>query len=92
MNNDLISRSALLDAMCKQCRGIYPSCDGACKAKEAVVFVPAAGAELVRHGEWNLLPADIWDAYECSVCKKVETHPSRFCPNCGAQMNLEKND
>lgn len=46
-------------------------------------------AALVRHGEWLLLPADIWDAYECSVCKKVEDHPSRFCPNCGAQMNLE---
>ena len=97
MENDLISRSALLE---KECCGRISGDD--------VRNAPAVDAEPLRHGQWltdiydmktyetKTVPFEYWkhsDAY-CSECKAFalcngheESVPSRYCPHCGAMMD-----
>lgn len=54
-----------------------------------------------RHIMWESFPEDLdkkehWltiytspFVYECSKCGCVEDKKTKFCPNCGATMNLE---
>ena len=32
---------------------------------------------------------DIWDCYQCCRCKSAYDRKWRFCPNCGATMDME---
>lgn len=70
---------------------------GAWETQNRVRELPAANVKPVRCGRWEneYLEDDIWWA-ECSSCKQ-ETHskyvrPStyRYCSNCGARMNGDK--
>ena len=87
MNNDLISRSALLEQM----HNHY-------EIEEA----PTIEAEPVRHGRWEsylspvCLSGDLY--YRCSICNVSDPwqmttrgHPS-YCPNCGAKMDGDSHD
>ena len=70
--------------------------------KEGVDFVldcplpdiPTADVQEVRHGRWisNDLGGYKW-AYYCSECGWVDGYPfndrHKYCPNCGAKMDLE---
>ena len=66
----------------------------------AVDAVLAVDAEPVRHGKWmnvcEMLPPEYHDNKRCSVCANFALHDrlgrvrmSRYCPNCGAKMDLE---
>ena len=97
MNDDTISRQAAIDALVKQTnltwehlKTIYPMLN---------VFEKLPSAE--RHGHWindNHL-------IKCSICEKPiplrrvvlhgevmweDNSPVKYCPNCGAKMDLEE--
>lgn len=78
-------------------RGMQDTID--CLVPEVIADIPSADVQPARYGRWEneYLEDDIWWA-ECSNCKQ-ETHsrygrPStyRYCPNCGARMDLEDGD
>lgn len=60
----------------------------------------AVDAEPVRHGQWHILDECANEGVYCSICHKkvyqIEYRrgyanakmKSKFCPNCGAQMDL----
>lgn len=60
---------------------------------EIRVLAPTVDAEPVKHGRWM----ERSDGFRCSECKKQPgLHPtrrgvflSRYCPSCGAKMDLE---
>lgn len=49
-------------------------------------------ARPVVHGEWMYKDDDLDSWYECSVCGYCNFHYARnnFCPNCGAEMRVNK--
>ena len=97
IENDLISRSALLKEVTKGfdafIHGAYfhAACD-AIRAKRAVVRMLndalAVDAEPVRHGQWMNVQrpgSRLW----CSECKRAAPWgvEHNYCPNCGAKMD-----
>ena len=59
-----------------------------------VHFLPAADVRPVVHGHWRRTPMACYGGgtiteYECSVCDEHQISDSPFCPNCGAQMEVE---
>ena len=92
MNNDLISRKALLERIEEDAPWwwknfySYPIVD---MVKEASVIE----AEPVRHGGWSDYRINGYDGlhpvYEtqCSLCGRYARFTYRFCPHCGARMN-----
>ena len=97
---DYISREAAIEALensdadvCEQ----YP--DGYCDwgfgretVESTLKNVPAADVEPVRHGRWVDKKGGFWDVAKCSVCGSpcpTAGIPPRYCPNCGAKMDLE---
>ena len=89
--NDLISRSALLEAMPKE-DFLLSSL-----VRKCVVNAPTADAEVVRHGRWEAVEntgPEEWCAppIRCSNCgKTMPDVGADFCPFCG-QMNAEVHD
>ena len=57
--------------------------------------IPSADVASVRHGRWKerkSLHAEGGIAAKCSACQKDVQYlgsPLKFCPNCGAKMDLE---
>ena len=58
-------------------------------------------AEPVRHGQWiGISDGDadgypVYDEWECSECGVVfedEKPPYKYCPNCGAKMDINGDD
>ena len=104
MNNDLISRSALLEAIRGDHPPFYDGQDVANWQEKCINEAPAVDAEPMRHGKW--LFSD-YDYFTCSVCggqyftgadstkdakamlENNAYYP--YCPYCGASMNGEKN-
>ena len=97
MNNDLISRSALLERMEKVLFATVPGehqlyVQMAIDAFKAVAEnAPAVDAEPVRHGVW--LPTSDENKKRCSRCDVIHLiaqYPhgqANYCPNCGAKMD-----
>lgn len=84
--NDYISREAAVETL------HYNSDESCASVVSDFEAIPAADVEPVRHGRW--VPSKFRNEIErCSKCKKVFRHPSfygyKFCPNCGAKMDLE---
>ncbi len=48
--------------------------------------VPVPG---ITKGRWIPSPGE---GYECSRCWGISKMPGRFCPTCGSQNSLERND
>lgn len=52
---------------------------------------PTLDVAPVKHGEWILRHVGAGHYWECSVCNKnpciYVTKDTKFCPNCGAQMD-----
>lgn len=100
MNNDLISRSALLEAIEKDHPPFYDGQNIADWQEKCIKDAPAVDAEPVRHGKW--LFSD-YDYFTCSVCggqyftgadstKDAKTMLENndyypYCPHCGARMD-----
>lgn len=63
---------------------------------EAIKTAPTIDAEPVRHGEWLLRHVGHGHYWECSACHTnpciYVTSNTKFCPNCGAKMDLEVSD
>ena len=55
---------------------------------------PTIDAVLVKHGMWEYIPSDgkFRAILICSKCKKCvgEYDRYKFCPHCGARMDLEE--
>lgn len=49
--------------------------------------LPAADVRPVVSGEWWPAKDGYYGHVMCSVCHKIESHETGFCPNCGCQMN-----
>lgn len=94
MNNDLISRSALLKRFGTD---PYFSIDpNDRRIFEILTSAPAVDAEVVRHGKWGRF-GKTHHRIVCSACKfptpfKKQANgyhlawKSNYCPNCGAKM------
>lgn len=98
MNNDLISRSALLAKRCKL-TGLIDEAGMKHAATaipvDVVKTAPAIDPEDLRpHGRWigKNSPYDV-NIHICSVCREqvsILGNKLRFCPNCGAKMDKEE--
>lgn len=60
---------------------------------EAIKAAPAADVAPVVHGRWvpfhSQAAGDIW---YCSACEIGFAAQMKYCPNCGAKMDLEVTD
>ena len=103
MNNDLISRSALLQIYkCWLPQLTEPEDAGDRNGVETCIAVlkaaPAVDAEPVRHGRWveNIVedaracpPYSYKNGYKCSLCDRItRTNSEPYC-HCGAKMDAE---
>lgn len=56
--------------------------------------LPVADVAPVVHGKWELRHEGYGHYWECSVCHTnpciYVTRNTKFCPNCGAKMDLEE--
>ena len=65
--------------------------DGFEAGQQAVVNMPAADVEPVKHGKWNRLDTlDKWQCSACGILMDIDGTPKEnmmhFCLNCGAKM------
>ena len=99
--NDLISRKAAIEAIDNEWRTGY--CSEYAPSEiidisiEALEQVPAAEPER-KTGQWEC-GDDMWERAICSICKwnseEAWEYPRehfKFCPNCGAKMEVEKHE
>jgi hypothetical protein len=57
--------------------------------KNAIEQMPSVTpAEKVGHWEWNQF--DDGEVVRCSECKEYYTHERKYCPNCGARMEVNE--
>ena len=91
MNNDLISRSALLGILMFWSKTLRRE-RGGCEDEflQAVINIVDAqrvvDAEPVRHGRW-LPPVVGKSGCTCSQCFSQVDNDFNYCPNCGAKMD-----
>lgn len=91
MNNDLISQAAAQEVLWN----IYHGLDDVNEkillggAMAAISTIPAVDAAPVRHGRW--ICQDVGRTRFMSSDCKSENYEGfeRYCPNCGAKMDLE---
>lgn len=92
---EYIEREALVERLKKE------ECD--CEWLWAILDIPAADVEPVRHGKWIYNPNGMdfnLGAWECSACAQRNNNlpcnrnispyicvGSKYCPNCGARMD-----
>lgn len=73
------------------CKCNEEKCD---KSKCPIWNAPAADVAPVVHGKWELRHEGHGHYWECSVCNAnpciYVTRNTKFCPNCGAKMDLEE--
>lgn len=67
---------------------------GATDAVKVVLSTPAADVDVVKHGRWERLPDNEEWAYcsQCHCCWEWEIINNcnvRYCPNCGAKMEVD---
>jgi hypothetical protein len=100
MNNDLISRSALLGGY--DVRKVTEYDESGCGLEykavpvEAIEAAPAVDAEPVRHGRW-IQSKTVPSYHSCSYCKRPHNMPKScnvyvlpyYCMDCGAKMDAE---
>lgn len=51
--------------------------------------VPTAEVVERKRGKWKDFTMGSWVCAQCSVCGTVHDTKTKFCPNCGAQMDSE---
>lgn len=89
MSTEYIERWALMAEIGKHIETIGAN------AERLVARFPAADVEPVVHGEWKH-NSNRPDRLICSVCDagydmmRFESKDLKFCPNCGARMDLEE--
>lgn len=104
--NELISRSALIEAL-EKLRASNPHVDARSRSQHnseitacihRVNIEPTVEAKPVIHGEWIPVKHSR-GGHECSVCNSYapsyqsgREYISKYCPYCGADMRGEKHD
>lgn len=99
---EYIEKGTLLNKLCEDnCRHEFEVTGGCnnCYMVEMILEAPSADVAPVRHGRWVVKPTGRygqWQAW-CSECNErcgcggtIESQHKRFCPNCGARMDLEE--
>jgi hypothetical protein len=88
----LISYDALiahLDSCIEQGKGLFKSVCVAIKC--FVEQMPTVDAVEVVRGRWDVVcEYEDFQYASCSACGKRSEYMTKFCPNCGAKMNIEK--
>lgn len=92
MNNDLISRSALIAAIKTNSPTFYDGQDIANWQAKCINEAPAVDAEPVRHGKWLYVGYGKPDAWDCSECSVMVAKQHFYCPRCGAKIEGRTND
>lgn len=86
MNENYNKEKCISAEDCENCNG--------CLWKKVVDKAPTIEAEPVKHGEWVADPP--LEPWHCSVCGFRAGDSmfglSKYCPNCGAEMDGGKND
>lgn len=90
--NEYIERSAIIPALKYYYEPInpnFPMTLGLGQISEILQNMPAADVAPVRHGQWIAFRGGI--DKQCSECNWGTdlNIPRKFCPNCGAKMDLE---
>lgn len=65
-------------------------CSALKKAEQRITFgdTPTIDPKSIQErGRW--IHKKNWDKYVCSMCSNEEDRARRFCPECGARMDLE---
>lgn len=101
MNNDLISRKALLERIREDAPWWWQNFHSFFIV-DMIKDVHGCGAEPVQHGEWILNPCNLYNdaTWVCSVCENewvlIDGTPldnqMNYCPKCGARMDGEIDD
>lgn len=89
MNNDLISRSALVDALYETEFQTHVPLD---EVDTVIDSMPAVDAEPVRHGMWESVTVSSGrDSWKCSECGRRARGKRKNLPycHCGAKMDWE---
>lgn len=94
MSNEYISRESVL-ADIEQTIENSGCVNHESEIIDCVRYGSAADVLPVVHGEWEYKPTFNFEGqgfprYFCSACENYETRTSRFCPKCGAKMDLTK--
>ena len=91
--DEYIEREALMVALCKEIVGDGDYYNGKDdmqdQIRDMVSRFPAADVAPIRHGRW--LPQVVLGqkAWDCSECKTLGSPHWKWCPVCGAMMDLE---
>lgn len=68
--------------------------EGFTEAHQVVLKQPTIEAEPVRHGKWHRTFVDGFNrwhfVYDCSECGIRTETTTKYCPNCGAKMDVKK--
>lgn len=70
--------------------------DGMARMSEYIKTIPAAEVKEVKHGRWVYFrTGKAWDGwthrqYRCSLCGRFTVQRDKYCPECGAQMELNE--
>lgn len=62
--------------------------------REKIVEMIQSAPTIVAHKSWHWIPHHIkgyidMGLYECSYCYKLSVREYKFCPECGAKMEVE---
>lgn len=95
MSKEYIERDCLIDMIAERNRNTCNGKMSCIQMKRMVESIPAADVAPVRHGRWEWRGpchdnnGKYWAT--CNACKKRQRlgDYERFCPNCGAKMDLE---
>ena len=67
--------------------------NGVCFVSEPCVTVkyieslkPADVAQVV-YGKWGIVVNNHFVGYRCSICNRLNSFSTNYCPNCGAKMD-----
>lgn len=79
MNDDLISRMALIERYGEPCHSFL----------DVIETMPSVDAEPVRHSKWVCRTPGV---FSCGACLGLAlgNRPTRYCPDCGAKMDGEE--
>ena len=99
---DYISREAALESLCIACEYVpidekenCPYKFTGCQEYANIFAIPAADVRPVVRGKWEKTASNLYDI--CPICREPfsnrdilgVTQNKNFCPNCGAQMEVE---
>lgn len=89
-DKEYIERNSLLDEV-KQIEGAFARPLIIRKIEEAKV----EDVVEVKHGKWTLetdeeMPNPMFKLVICSVCNEKTGHTFKYCPHCGAKMDLKE--